>query len=232
MQLELIQILTQQVFAARAPKELAAVMQQIALRFDYTGATLAEFTFDKLGVRALIDTSEERANLLKSMLGAREVAMALDGLRTRIVDGEAFTVRGTEVQASGPHVDTWRAIWLEDSFIIPIREGSDIAGVLSMVGGLEPEPAARAALVHLAYDLLVRLRGLAAMADSGRSLSPRELEVMRLSSEGRSSKEIGEVLAISMRTVNAHVEHAITKLGARNRIQAIAELARRGQLAP
>ena len=139
MQLELIQILTQQVFAARAPKELAAVMQQIALRFDYTGATLAEFAFDKLGVRALIDTSEERANLLKSMLGAREVAMALDGLRSRIVDGEAFTVRGTEVQASGPHVDTWRAIWLEDSFIIPIREGSDIAGVLSMVGGLEPE---------------------------------------------------------------------------------------------
>ena len=49
---------------------------------------------------------------------------------------------------------------------------------------------------------------------------------------GLSNSEIASELYITLSTVKTHIARLMTKLGARNRIQAIAELARRGQLAP
>lgn len=232
MVLELIQVLTQRVFAAQSPKDLTATLEQLATRFGYRGAVLVEFSHDKLGVRALIDTDESRGATIRGMLNAKEVAFAMDGLRQRLEGDGPFELKGLAAGQSDPHMQTWARVWSDDSFVIPVREGQDVAGVLALVGGLRPEKSYESALVHLAYNLLVRLRAIQSAPESERALTPRELEVMRLSSQGKSSKEIGEVLQISMRTVNAHVEHAIAKLGVRNRIQAIAELGRRGLLAP
>lgn len=52
-------------------------------------------------------------------------------------------------------------------------------------------------------------------------LSPRELEVLRLLSQGESSRSIGSLLHISTTTVNNHVQHILKKLDARNRLEAI-----------
>ena len=52
-------------------------------------------------------------------------------------------------------------------------------------------------------------------------LSPRELEVLRLLSQGESSRSIGTLLHISTTTVNNHVQHILKKLDARNRLEAI-----------
>jgi DNA-binding CsgD family transcriptional regulator/tetratricopeptide (TPR) repeat protein len=51
-------------------------------------------------------------------------------------------------------------------------------------------------------------------------LSPRELEVLLILSEGRTDREIAERLFISQRTVHIHVRRVLAKLGATSRTQA------------
>jgi DNA-binding CsgD family transcriptional regulator len=69
-------------------------------------------------------------------------------------------------------------------------------------------------------------RGTAAL---GRTLSPREIDCLRLISVGKSDDDIGETLAISARTVRFHIDAAKAKLGAANRVTAVA-MALREQL--
>jgi len=52
-------------------------------------------------------------------------------------------------------------------------------------------------------------------------LSPREIEVLKLFSEGMTNKEIGEKLGISIRTVESHKNHIVRKLGARSPVDAV-----------
>jgi non-specific serine/threonine protein kinase len=62
--------------------------------------------------------------------------------------------------------------------------------------------------------------------DAGSSpLSPREWEVARLVTQGRSNREIAKALVISERTVDAHVQHILNKLGFNSRAQIAAWVA-------
>ncbi len=54
------------------------------------------------------------------------------------------------------------------------------------------------------------------------SLTPRELEVLRLVREGRSNREIGEQLFVSERTAQTHVQHILAKLEVNTRAAAAA----------
>lgn len=53
------------------------------------------------------------------------------------------------------------------------------------------------------------------------SLSPREADVLREVSRGKSNAEIAEVLFISEGTVKTHVANILTKLGVRDRVHAV-----------
>lgn len=57
---------------------------------------------------------------------------------------------------------------------------------------------------------------------AARRLTLREREVLRLLAEGGSYGEIGAKLFLSPDTVRAHAHHAMTKLGAKTRTQAVA----------
>ncbi len=61
-------------------------------------------------------------------------------------------------------------------------------------------------------------------------LSEREMEVLRLVAEGQRSKEIADVLAITERTVKAHLTSIFNKLGATSRAEAIARAMSTGLL--
>ena len=61
-------------------------------------------------------------------------------------------------------------------------------------------------------------------------LSRREVEVLRLVAEGRSNREIGELLFISSNTAANHVRSILQKTGATNRAEAVAFAGRRGLL--
>jgi DNA-binding NarL/FixJ family response regulator len=85
-------------------------------------------------------------------------------------------------------------------------------------------------------ELVGRVRSLLAqpappVPERMASLTPRELQVLRLLAAGRSQREIADELVISPRTVGTHIEHILEKLGVRSRAQAIA-LAYREELVP
>jgi DNA-binding NarL/FixJ family response regulator len=66
----------------------------------------------------------------------------------------------------------------------------------------------------------------AANADAGAGpLTRREWEVARLITQGLSNREVGRALAISERTVDAHVQHILNKLGFNSRTQVAAWVA-------
>lgn len=64
--------------------------------------------------------------------------------------------------------------------------------------------------------------------DQVESLSPRELEVLRLAAKGLTNKAIGRALGISDRTVQGHLANIYGKLGVGSRTEAVTEALRRG----
>ena len=52
------------------------------------------------------------------------------------------------------------------------------------------------------------------------SLSPRQVEILRLVTEGLTNREIADVLELSVNTVRSHVQSILEKLQVRNKLQA------------
>lgn len=80
-------------------------------------------------------------------------------------------------------------------------------------------------------ELLFRLTEINADGDEqllqqSLSLTTRESEVLLWISRGKSNREIGEILSISPRTVNKHLEQIFVKLGVENRASAAARAVR------
>ena len=63
-----------------------------------------------------------------------------------------------------------------------------------------------------------------------RLLSDRERDVLRLAARGVSNKEIAQELALSIRTVHAHMSHIFDKLGVASRTEAVVQGLRHGWL--
>lgn len=63
------------------------------------------------------------------------------------------------------------------------------------------------------------------------TMTLREKEVLRWTAEGKTAYEIGQILAVSERTVNFHINNVVTKLGASNKTQAAVKAATLGMLA-
>lgn len=59
-------------------------------------------------------------------------------------------------------------------------------------------------------------------------LSDEEIKVLRLIAEGATNEEIAQEIHWSERTIKREIEEIMSKLGARNRAQAVAEAIRRG----
>jgi DNA-binding NarL/FixJ family response regulator len=79
---------------------------------------------------------------------------------------------------------------------------------------------------HIPPDVASRL----AQHYGGDTLTPRELEVLRLIRDGSKNKEIAAVLEISEATVNFHIKNLVGKLQANDRTHAVTIAIRRGML--
>ena len=58
---------------------------------------------------------------------------------------------------------------------------------------------------------------IASQPDPYERLTDREKQVLKVVAEGRSNKEVAELLGISVKTAMSHREHVMLKLGAHNR---------------
>ena len=63
-------------------------------------------------------------------------------------------------------------------------------------------------------------------------LTPRELEILKLIAEGQTSKEIAQMLVLSIKTVERHRADILHRLGMRDRVDLTRYAIRRGLIEP
>jgi DNA-binding NarL/FixJ family response regulator len=63
-------------------------------------------------------------------------------------------------------------------------------------------------------------------------LTPRELEILKLIAEGQTSKEIAQLLVLSIKTVERHRADILHRLGMRDRVELTRYAIRRGLIEP
>jgi two-component system, NarL family, response regulator DesR len=87
---------------------------------------------------------------------------------------------------------------------------------------VQPERLANAVRAIVAGQRVLDPELVAAAVEAGASpLTERETEVLRVAEEGLSTKEIGRRLNLSSATVRNYLSNALSKLGARNRLEAL-----------
>ena len=95
-----------------------------------------------------------------------------------------------------------------------------VAGLLVGADDYVTKPYAADELLARARRLVTRAAPISATIAS--RLTKRELEILRLLTEGLEQDEIAQKLFISSRTVGSHIEHILAKLGVNSRTQAVA----------
>ena len=69
-------------------------------------------------------------------------------------------------------------------------------------------------------------------AETDDSLTPRELEVLKLIAEAHTNRQIAETLMLSEKTVESHRANLLSKLGMRDRVELVRYAIRRGLIEP
>lgn len=111
---------------------------------------------------------------------------------------------------------------------IPVQDHAAGPGLVALIGqdfDLARALAASAAgaLVLAAADLHHSvLSSMRPAAAASATLTSREIECLRLAALGRTVAETGDVLGITSRTVEFHLKNVTEKLGAANKIHAVA----------
>ena len=121
---------------------------------------------------------------------------------------------------------------LREGFVVPIYQGGGYTGLVSYAGH-DPviTEESRGAVTLASIYLHNKLTTLRRREDHNTyDLTERELECLRWAAAGKSDWEIGQILLISAKTVNYHIENAKRKFGVATRVQAIVCALRYGRL--
>jgi len=116
-------------------------------------------------------------------------------------------------------------------FCVPIHYGDGPGAAVSIAGDCpDLGRGVRAAMHLMALYAHNRLRALLRPVSYKRVLTDREREVLQWTAAGKTSWEISMILHISERTANAHINSAARKLNATNRVSAVVNALRRGEI--
>ncbi len=169
------------------------------------GVAVPSYILDTTGIVRWINAAAER--LLGDVRGRHitSVVAPEDNRRAR----ELFTrkVLGTAAatEATGVLLSTAGERVAVDISAVPLRSGERVVGVFGLLDE-RPDDALRAPHPHL---------------------TPRQVEVLRLLEQGRSTKQIAAELHLSTETVRNHIRRLFRALGVNSRLEAVAA-ARRG----
>lgn len=179
-----------------------------ARRDAMQGLSIAAGNQSRLGVPAILELLARQAVDVGEYAYATRLFAVADAMRTR-----AGELRFPMYQAAHP------------AFLATCRDELGESGFQSAWS----EGAAMSADEAIAFAM--RGRGERKRPSTGwAALTPTELDVARLVSEGLANKDIAERLFISPRTVQAHLTHMYTKLGFTSRVQLAQESVRQDQL--
>lgn len=168
----------------------------------------------------------EKARELQPDLILMDINMPVcDGLEaTRLIKEEMPHVRVVMLTVSEEDKDLFEAIRSgAEGYLIKTMHSRDLFELLKGVfhGEAPISPT-------MATKMLAEFARVAkGKTSSWRPLSKREDEVLHLVAEGKTNKEIGDVLEISSRTVKNHLHNILAKLHLENRAQAIVYAMRR-----
>ena len=126
----------------------------------------------------------------------------------------------------------------DDQFVFSLLEAGAAGYLLKSVRGHELVEAIRAvhageSVLHPAVARKVLNHFVPAAGKSPRQrpaevLSERELDVLRLASQGLSNQDIADKLILSLRTVQAHFSHIFNKLQVSSRTEAVVRALKEG----
>jgi DNA-binding NarL/FixJ family response regulator len=179
----------------------------------------------------LVASVETVAAALPAIASARPDVVLLD---IRLADADGLSAIGTLLAArSSLRIVVFSAYDLDEYVFGAIRAG---ARGYVLKGTPSAELTAAIRRVHDGETYLspsVSAKLVAQMeprSRGSRTLTAREMMVLRLIASGMSNRDIAASLAITERTVKFHVTAILNRLGADNRTQAVALAVRRGLL--
>lgn len=114
----------------------------------------------------------------------------------------------------------------DDDKVVPALEAGALSYLLKTSHAREIADAIRAAARNESIlDSQVTGKVLTRMRrhrepEPHETLTPREMEVLKLIAEGKSNQEIADQLFIAVKTVKTHITHILSKLGVEDRTQA------------
>lgn len=112
-------------------------------------------------------------------------------------------------------------------------EGLSAGGIDYLVKPVVPDELVARLQAHLrvARDMNAAMRARSEDAELSAALLPnpltqREMDVLEWVARGKTNRDVAEILGMSPRTVNKHLEHIYEKLGVETRTAAVAQFAR------
>lgn len=199
----------------------------------------------RLGLRSVLEAAEDievvgeaaTAEAAISAIQAGGIDVVLMDLRfgagiegTRVMGGAEATAQIRSTIAHPPKVlvvtnyDT-------DADILGAIEAGAVGYLLKDAPPTELVAAVRSAAEgDSALSPVVADRLMTRVRTPRTSLTPRELEVLKLVAGGASNREIGQELMLSEATVKSHLVHIYDKLGVRSRTSAVAAAREQGVL--
>lgn len=108
-------------------------------------------------------------------------------------------------------------------------DGSGVGGMLTLsrsrdvltASELEAKETEMRWLVQAAHLSLSRLMQTRYTMQPDVPLTPREIEVLKWSADGKTAGEIGDILSIAVPTVNFHIKNVVLKMKAANKTAAV-----------
>lgn len=211
---------------------------------DWTAIIVEDHPIVRQGVRTLLEHQ-----------GCQVVAETEDGLealqlvehhrpRLLLLDLSLKSLNGLEVLRQAlRRVPTLRALVLsmydDDAYVVEALRSGAMAYVLKGSPMEELNHALEALFrgqrylgAPLSERLLALAREPSELHDPYETLTDRERQILHLTAEGYTSREIAERLFISPRTVEKHRENLMTKLGLRSQAELIHYALKRGLVQP
>ncbi|MGI5270150.1 response regulator [Nonomuraea sp. CA-218870] len=198
------------------------------------------------GLRLILDAEPDLVVVAEAGNGAEAVELAGEGVDLAILDIAMPRMTGIqaarEISRRSPEVRLLMlSMYDNEQYLFESLKAGASGYVLKSVADRDLLEACRAAMrgepflypgavTALIRDFLQRDQQGEELPTS--LLTPREEEIVKLVAEGHSSKEIADLLVISIKTVDRHRANVLAKLGMRDRLELTRYAIRAGLIEP